>query len=185
MIETEGARLARLVDDLLDLSRIQAGAVQPRADWCDLHDVVASGGRPGGRRAFARVRAPGRPAARARRRRAARAGVLEPDRERDQVLAARRAGADHRRRRRRPRHGPRDRRGRGIAPQHRAHVFEPFFRGRGARRRRLRPRARDLPRLRRSQRRPDRAPDRRATAARRSRSASRSSRQPEAVVHER
>ena len=43
MIEGEGARLAKLVDDLLDLSKIQAGAVAPQADWCDLHDVVALG----------------------------------------------------------------------------------------------------------------------------------------------
>jgi two-component system, OmpR family, sensor histidine kinase KdpD len=42
VIEGEGARLARLVNDLLDLSKIQAGAVAPQADWCDLHDVVAS-----------------------------------------------------------------------------------------------------------------------------------------------
>jgi two-component system, OmpR family, sensor histidine kinase KdpD len=42
VIEAESARLARLVDDLLDLSRIESGAVAPRADWCDLHDVVAS-----------------------------------------------------------------------------------------------------------------------------------------------
>jgi two-component system sensor histidine kinase KdpD len=42
VIEAEGARLARLVDDLLDLSRIEAGALAPRADWCDLHDVVTS-----------------------------------------------------------------------------------------------------------------------------------------------
>jgi two-component system, OmpR family, sensor histidine kinase KdpD len=42
VIETESARLARLVDDLLDLSRIESGAVAPQADWCDLHDVVAS-----------------------------------------------------------------------------------------------------------------------------------------------
>jgi two-component system, OmpR family, sensor histidine kinase KdpD len=42
VIETEGARLARLVDDLLDLSKIQAGAAEPQADWCDLHDAVAS-----------------------------------------------------------------------------------------------------------------------------------------------
>jgi len=42
VIQTEGARLARLVDDLLDLSKIHAQAVEPRADWCDLHDVVAS-----------------------------------------------------------------------------------------------------------------------------------------------
>jgi two-component system sensor histidine kinase KdpD len=42
VIEVEGSRLARLVDDLLDLSKIQARAVDPRADWCDLHDVVSS-----------------------------------------------------------------------------------------------------------------------------------------------
>jgi two-component system, OmpR family, sensor histidine kinase KdpD len=42
VIEGEGARLAKLVDDLLDLSKIEAGAVAPQADWCDLHDVVAS-----------------------------------------------------------------------------------------------------------------------------------------------
>ncbi len=42
IVETESARLARLVDDLLDLSRIQAGALAPRADWCDVHDAVAS-----------------------------------------------------------------------------------------------------------------------------------------------
>ena len=41
-IEAESARLARMVDDLLDLSRIEADAVNPRTDWCDLADVVAS-----------------------------------------------------------------------------------------------------------------------------------------------
>jgi two-component system sensor histidine kinase KdpD len=40
VIEGEADRLARLVDDLLDLSRIQAGAVHPRQDWCDLRDIV-------------------------------------------------------------------------------------------------------------------------------------------------
>ncbi len=39
-IEGESQRLARLVDDLLDLSRIQAGALNPRPDWCDLHDAI-------------------------------------------------------------------------------------------------------------------------------------------------
>ena len=34
--------MAKLVDDLLDLSRIESGAVAPQADWCDLHDVIAS-----------------------------------------------------------------------------------------------------------------------------------------------
>jgi two-component system, OmpR family, sensor histidine kinase KdpD len=40
-VEEEAARLARLVDDLLDLSRIQAGATNPLTDWCDLVDVVS------------------------------------------------------------------------------------------------------------------------------------------------
>ncbi len=42
VIDTESARLSKLVDDLLDLSKIEAGAIVPQADWCDLHDAVAS-----------------------------------------------------------------------------------------------------------------------------------------------
>jgi two-component system sensor histidine kinase KdpD len=42
VIEDEAARLSRLIDDLLDLSRIEAGALDRREDWCDLHDVVGS-----------------------------------------------------------------------------------------------------------------------------------------------
>jgi two-component system sensor histidine kinase KdpD len=41
VIEDESQRLARMVGDLLDLSRIEAGAVQPQTDWCDLRDVVS------------------------------------------------------------------------------------------------------------------------------------------------
>ncbi len=51
VIEAESQRLARMVGDLLDISRIQAGAVDPRTDWCDLRDVVAG--------AAAQVRATG------------------------------------------------------------------------------------------------------------------------------
>ncbi len=40
VIEDESSRLGRLVDDLLDLSRIEAGAVEPRLDWCDVAEVV-------------------------------------------------------------------------------------------------------------------------------------------------
>jgi two-component system sensor histidine kinase KdpD len=43
VIDVEADRLARLVDNLLDVSKIEAGAVAPQADWCDLQDVVASG----------------------------------------------------------------------------------------------------------------------------------------------
>jgi two-component system sensor histidine kinase KdpD len=42
VIEDETSRLSRLVDDLLDLSRIQAGAAEPRPDWCDLREAVAN-----------------------------------------------------------------------------------------------------------------------------------------------
>jgi two-component system, OmpR family, sensor histidine kinase KdpD len=51
VVETESQRLARMVTDLLDLSKIQANAVDPRADWVDLRDVVGG--------AAAQVRATG------------------------------------------------------------------------------------------------------------------------------
>jgi DNA-binding response OmpR family regulator/signal transduction histidine kinase len=36
----EGARLAALVDKLLDLSKLQGGGAEPRSDWVSLEDVV-------------------------------------------------------------------------------------------------------------------------------------------------
>ena len=33
VISTEAERLTRLVDNLLDLSRVQSGEIEPRADW--------------------------------------------------------------------------------------------------------------------------------------------------------
>src|SRR5690348_8904240 len=41
-IEEEADRLTRLIGNLLDLSRIEAGAVHPRTDWTDLLDVISS-----------------------------------------------------------------------------------------------------------------------------------------------
>ena len=41
-IEEEADRLTRLIANLLDLSRIEAGAVHPRTDWCDLLDVIST-----------------------------------------------------------------------------------------------------------------------------------------------
>jgi len=41
VIGAESTRLERLVADLLDLSRIEAGAVNPQSDWCDLADTVS------------------------------------------------------------------------------------------------------------------------------------------------
>ena len=85
------------------------------------------------------------------------------------------AGADQRRRGRRAgRRSGSSTAGSGIPAAYRSQVFEPFFRGRGDARRRVRPRARDLPGLRRGQRRPDRAAVRERRREPRSRSASRS-----------
>jgi two-component system sensor histidine kinase KdpD len=39
-ITQEGRRLARLVDQLLDLSRLQAGTADPREDWISLEEVI-------------------------------------------------------------------------------------------------------------------------------------------------
>ncbi len=41
VVGDETQRLEHMVTDLLDLSRIEAGAVNPRTDWCDLRDTVA------------------------------------------------------------------------------------------------------------------------------------------------
>ena len=40
VIGTEARRLARLVDQLLDLSRLEAGAAEPHEDWVSLEDVI-------------------------------------------------------------------------------------------------------------------------------------------------
>jgi two-component system, OmpR family, sensor histidine kinase KdpD len=41
VVGTESDRLERMVSDLLDLSRIEAGAVNPQTDWCDLNDTLS------------------------------------------------------------------------------------------------------------------------------------------------
>jgi len=43
VVATESDRLERMVADLLDLSRIEAGAVNPQTDWCDLAETIARG----------------------------------------------------------------------------------------------------------------------------------------------
>ena len=50
MIALESARLSRLVDNLLDLSRLQAGGVESRADWCSLEEIVRAAVEPCPRR---------------------------------------------------------------------------------------------------------------------------------------
>ena len=42
MIAVESERLERLVQNLLDLSRLQAGGAEPRTDWCTLDELVRS-----------------------------------------------------------------------------------------------------------------------------------------------
>jgi two-component system sensor histidine kinase KdpD len=39
-IVAESERLSRLVDQLIDLSRLQAGTAEPRRDWCSLEEVI-------------------------------------------------------------------------------------------------------------------------------------------------
>ncbi len=40
VIATESERLTRLVDNLLDLSRVQAGQLEPRADWSSAEELI-------------------------------------------------------------------------------------------------------------------------------------------------
>jgi two-component system sensor histidine kinase KdpD len=42
VIAEEARRLSRLIDNLLDLSRLEAGAAEPQRDWCDLREVINS-----------------------------------------------------------------------------------------------------------------------------------------------
>ena len=131
VIETESARLAKLVDDLLDLSRIESGAVAPQADWCDLHDVVASAAAHAGQEHPIEFRLPVElPLVRADAAQLERvfsnlienAVKFSPPGAPVQITGGASAGrvavrvAD---------------RGSGIPRRYRSQVFEPFFRGRG------------------------------------------------------
>jgi two-component system sensor histidine kinase KdpD len=131
VIEVEGARLAKLVDDLLDLSKIQAGAVAPQADWCDLHDAVASAAahlRTEHPIEFALpadlplVRADAAQLERVFSNQIENAVKFSPPGSPVRISAGSGSGRvtvrviDQ---------------GRGIPSQHRSHVFEPFFRVRG------------------------------------------------------
>jgi two-component system sensor histidine kinase KdpD len=40
VITTESTRLSRLVDNLLDLSRLQSGGIEPRQDWVGLDELI-------------------------------------------------------------------------------------------------------------------------------------------------
>jgi two-component system sensor histidine kinase KdpD len=131
VIDGEGLRLTKLVDDLLDLSKIQAGAALPRSDWCDLHDVVASAAAHlPATHPIEFALAVDLPLVRADPAQLERvfSNLLEnavkfsPDGAPVRVSGGAASGrvtvrvTDQ---------------GRGIPSQHRARVFEPFFRGRG------------------------------------------------------
>ena len=47
-VVSEAQRLSELVDKLLDLSRLQAGAARPRADWVSIEDLVTTAARARG-----------------------------------------------------------------------------------------------------------------------------------------
>ena len=40
LVVEEAQRLSRLIDKLLDLSRLQAGEAEARRDWCSIEEVV-------------------------------------------------------------------------------------------------------------------------------------------------
>jgi two-component system sensor histidine kinase KdpD len=131
VIQSEVARLAKLVDDLLDLSRIESGAVAPQADWCDLHDVVTSTVVQAGRDDRIDVELPAQlPLVRADAAQLERvfsnlidnAVKFSPPDSPIRITGGASAATvtvrvtDQ---------------GRGISREERIHVFEPFFRGRG------------------------------------------------------
>ena len=41
-IHTAAERLNRLVENLLDMTRLESGRISPNLDWCDLHDLIAA-----------------------------------------------------------------------------------------------------------------------------------------------
>ncbi len=132
VIETEGARLARLVGDLLDLSRLEADAAAPRADWCDLGDAVATAAAAlGDDHPIEFALPPDLPLVRADAAQLERvfSNLIEnaikfsPPGAPVRVTGGVGGGSVTIRV---------SDRGRGIPPRQRARVFEPFFRGRGA-----------------------------------------------------
>jgi two-component system sensor histidine kinase KdpD len=128
----EGTRLAGMVDNLLALSRLQAGAAEPRSDWVSVEDLVTAAGEGlSGEAAELRITVdPGVPEVRADAAQLERAfaNLLENARRYSGGLPisvhARRSGqrvlvsvVDQ---------GP------GIEAAERERIFEPFYRGRRA-----------------------------------------------------
>jgi two-component system, OmpR family, sensor histidine kinase KdpD len=132
-IGSESARLTRLVDKLLDLSRLQAGAADPQRDWCSIEEVlreaVATAGAPAGR--FKLVIDRNLPLVVADAAQLERAfGNLLENAVRysgDEPVSVRARASGGRVLVRIVDRGP------GIALADQEHIFEPFFRTRGAR----------------------------------------------------
>jgi two-component system sensor histidine kinase KdpD len=53
VIQEEARRLSRLVDNLLDLSRLEAGAAEPRREWTSIEEMIRSAVAEVGAEAFA------------------------------------------------------------------------------------------------------------------------------------
>ena len=124
-ITEEATRLSRLIDNLLDLSRLEADAAEPRPEWSSVEEVLGAAIETVAGEVQARGRR--RPAAGARRSGAARARVREPARERPAPLG-RPSRVGPRPRRRRPDPDPRRGSRPGIPKAQQERIFEPFYR---------------------------------------------------------
>ena len=106
-IRTATRRLQRLVNNLLDMTRLESGTLRLRRDWCDPADLINAAREMTADALRRPDRADGaarRPSAGARRRRPHPAGAGQPHPQRLRAHAA--GGRDHARRRRRRGGGP-------------------------------------------------------------------------------
>ena len=131
VIDAESARLSRLVENLLDLTRLQAGSADPRSDWCSIDEVVQAAVEsvPGPPRGFDLELEPDLPLVRADATQLERAlaNVLENSSRfaGDEPVAIRGRAADKFVILRVSDRGP------GIAGEELERIFEPFHRTRG------------------------------------------------------
>ncbi len=155
-IQEEAERLNRFIGNLLDMTRLESGAIVPHAEPVDLaryHRQRAAARGEGPRSTSGRGRSGCQPADAEARRRAVRAGAIQPPRQRRQIHAARNLRSRLRARREDDavRIEMRRRRAGHSARRSRTHLRQILPRARRRRETRgHRPRPRHLPRLRRS-----------------------------------